>query len=45
MGQERLSDLSLLSIDSDILGKIKFFSASDDLINRFAGNKARKLYI
>ena len=38
MGQERLSSLSLLSIESDLARKIDF----DDLIECFAARKARK---
>lgn len=45
MGQERLSDLSLLSIEAEILEKLKSSSAIDDLINQFAEKKARKVYI
>lgn len=38
MGQERLSSLSLLSIESDLVRDMDF----DDLINSFAARKARK---
>ncbi|XP_037297534.1 zinc finger MYM-type protein 1-like [Manduca sexta] len=36
MGQERLSDLSLLSIEVETLEKLKSSSAINDLINQFA---------
>lgn len=36
MGQERLSDLSLLSIEAETLEKLKSSSAINDLINQFA---------
>lgn len=45
MGQERLSDLSVLSIEAENLEKLKSSSAMDDLINKFAEKKARKVYI
>lgn len=45
MGQERLSDLSLLSIEAETLEKLKSSSAMNDLINQFAEKKARRVYI
>ena len=45
MGQERLSDLSVLSIEAENLEKLKSSSAMDDLINQFAEKKARKIFI
>lgn len=45
MGHERLSDLSLLSIEAETLEKLKSSSAINDLINQFAEKKARKVYI
>lgn len=45
MGQERLSDLSLLSIEAETLEKLKSSSAINDLINQFAEKKARRVYI
>ena len=38
MGQERLSSLSLLSIESDLVRDMDF----DDVINSFAARKAKK---
>ena len=45
MGQQRLSDLSILSIEKEELEKLKSSSAMDDLINTFAERKARKVHI
>ena len=45
MGQERLSDLSLLSIEAETLEKLKSSSAINDLINQFAEKKARRMNI
>jgi hypothetical protein len=39
MCNDRLSHLSLMSIEADILREINF----EDLINEFAGKKARKV--
>nr|CAH7726161.1 unnamed protein product [Callosobruchus chinensis] len=36
MRQERLSDISLLSIEAETLEKLKSLSAINDLINQFA---------
>lgn len=44
MGQEKISDLSLLSIEAKHLEKLKSSSAMDDLISRFAEKKARKAF-
>ena len=41
MTSERLSDLALLSIESDVLREIQF----DDILNDFATRKARKVHI
>ena len=41
MRNERLSNLALLSIESDVLRQIDF----DDVINDFAALKARKVHI
>jgi len=41
MSSERLSNLALLSIESDVLRQIDF----GDVINDFAGLKARKVHI
>nr|CAH7716277.1 unnamed protein product [Callosobruchus chinensis] len=43
MGQERLSDISLLSIEAETLEKLKSSSAINDLINQFAEKKARRV--
>ncbi|CAK1599565.1 unnamed protein product [Parnassius mnemosyne] len=43
--EERVSDLSVLSIEAKILEKLKSSAAVDDLINQFAEKKARKVYI
>jgi hypothetical protein len=40
MGQERLSNLALLSIESELCENLDF----SDLINSFAGLKVRKIY-
>nr|CAI5839645.1 unnamed protein product [Callosobruchus analis] len=45
MGQERLSDISLLSIEAENLEKLKSSSAINDLINQFAEKRARKVNI
>lgn len=45
MGQERLSDISLLSIEAETLEKLKSSSAINDLINQFADKKARRVNI
>nr|CAH7765806.1 unnamed protein product [Callosobruchus chinensis] len=45
MGQERLSDISLLSIEAETLEKLKSLSAINDLINQFAEKKARRVNI
>lgn len=45
MGQERLSDLSILSIEKEELEKLKLSSAMDVIINTFAEKKARKVPI
>nr|CAH7717491.1 unnamed protein product [Callosobruchus chinensis] len=45
MGQERLSDISLLSIEADTLEKLKSSLAINDLINQFAEKKARRVNI
>jgi len=45
MGQERLSDLSVLSIESENLAILKSSLVMNDLINKFAEKKARKVYI
>nr|CAI5844793.1 unnamed protein product [Callosobruchus analis] len=45
MGQERLSDISLLSIAAETLEKLKSSSAINDLINQFAEKKARRVNI
>ncbi|CAH2002434.1 unnamed protein product [Acanthoscelides obtectus] len=45
MGQERLSDLSLLSIEVETLEKLKSSSAINDLINQFAEKKARRMNV
>lgn len=45
MGQECLSDLSILSIAAEYLGKLKSSLFMDGLKNKFTENKARKLYI
>ncbi len=39
MGQERLSALTLLSVEQEISNKINF----DDIIDKFAAVKARKI--
>lgn len=39
MGQDRLSDLALLSVEKETAEKIDF----DDIINKFASMKARKI--
>ena len=41
MTSERLSDLALLSIESDLLGEIQF----DDILDDFTTRKARKVHI
>jgi len=41
MTSDRLSDLALLSIESDVLREIQF----DDILNDFATRKARKVHI
>ncbi|KAF7643708.1 hypothetical protein LDENG_00234940, partial [Lucifuga dentata] len=41
MGQSRLSSLSLMSVESDLVRKIDF----DDLVDEFARKKARKVPI
>lgn len=41
MGQERLSDLALLSIERENFEKINF----DDVIDQFATVKSRKIYL
>ena len=45
MGEERLSDLSVLYIEFKHLKKLKSSLVMDDLINMFAEKKARKVYI
>nr|CAI5852033.1 unnamed protein product [Callosobruchus analis] len=45
MGQERLSDISLLSIEAETLEKLKSSPAINDLINQFAEKNARKVNI
>lgn len=42
MGKELLSDLSLLSIEEEVLKKLKSSSAMENLINKFAGKKREK---
>ena len=44
MRQERLSDLSVLSIEAENLEKLKSSSAMDDLVNKVA-KKRREKYI
>lgn len=44
MGQERLSDLSLLSIEVEILEKLKSSSAVYDLINQFAEIGKKRIF-
>ena len=39
MGQDRLSDLALLSVEREVLEQMDF----DDIINQFAAVKARKI--
>ena len=39
MGQDRLSDLALMSVEREVLEQIDF----DDIINQFAAVKARKI--
>ena len=39
MGQDRLADLALLSVEKETAEKIDF----DDIINKFASMKARKI--
>ncbi|ESO05695.1 hypothetical protein HELRODRAFT_153391, partial [Helobdella robusta] len=39
MGQDRLSDLALMSVEREVLEQIYF----DDIINQFAAVKARKI--
>ena len=41
MGQERLSDLALLSIEKELVETINF----DDVINNFASAKSRKVVL
>lgn len=41
MTQERLSNLMLLSLESDILRDMNF----DDIVNTFANKKSRKIFI
>nr|CAH7736627.1 unnamed protein product [Callosobruchus chinensis] len=45
MGQEPLSDISLLSLEAETLEKLKSSSAINDLINQFAEKKARRMNI
>lgn len=42
MGQQRLTDLSFLSIEAENLEKLKSTLAMDDLINMFAEKKGKK---
>ena len=39
IGQDRLSDLALMSVEREVLEQIDF----DDIINQFAAAKARKI--
>ncbi|ESN97923.1 hypothetical protein HELRODRAFT_153844, partial [Helobdella robusta] len=39
MGQDKLSDLALMSVEREVLEQIDF----DDIINQFAAVKARKI--
>ena len=39
IGQDRLSDLALMSVEREVLEQIDF----DDIINQFAAVKARKI--
>ena len=41
MGQERLTSLSIVSIEYDVASSLNY----DDIIDDFASSKARKIYL